>query len=162
MLPGNFCILFLMRFADYANNWKFFKQKTRKKSILTEKRPWKPYRGKNMYLVARPVCLLRTRNWRAGSRRSASYYQVRLGPWKCRSHITRKLFQLILNTGISQEIVQSEYADVAAKCHSLYALFPKYELMAGGKEFSIIPSRRITNKSMLTLKNRVIENLGRF
>jgi Flp pilus assembly protein TadD, contains TPR repeats len=64
----------------------------------------------------------------------------------------------------SQEIAQSEYTDLMIRFHAAYALFPKYELMAGGREFSYYVDfvRTSDNKNLFIVeKIGSIENLGR-
>ena len=118
-------------------------------------------------LIARPACISTNKKlddaWFAAL--CEAYYQVRLGSLKNVEVISpESLFQLIPKyRDFSQEIVQSEYAEVMARYHAAYALFPKYELMAGGKEFSYYAEiiRTSDNKSLLTFeKIGSIENLG--
>ena len=135
------------------------KENTREKSASPEK---------TCLLVARPVCASTGKKmedaWFAAL--CEAYYQVRLGSLKKVEVVpSENLYQAIPQyRDFSQEIAQPGYADAISRFHAEYALFPKYELMAGGKEFSYYAEvvRASDSKTLLTFeKIGSIENLGR-
>ena len=124
--------------------------------------------GRTCILIARPVCAAKTKNvddtWFAAL--CEAYYQLRLGSLRTVDVVaSESLFQRVPKyRDFSQEIALTEYADLITRSHAGYALVPKYELMAGGKEFSYYAEvvRTSDNKSLLAFeKIGSIENLGR-
>jgi tetratricopeptide (TPR) repeat protein len=123
---------------------------------------------KTHILVARPNCISMGKKnddkWFAAL--CETYLRIRIGSLKNVDVVASdSLFEIVPKyKDFSQEILPNEYSDPIARFHAAYALYPKYELMSGGKEFSFyIEVVRISdNKNLLGFeKIGAVENMAK-
>jgi len=113
---------------------------------------------KLVVFIARPSCISANKKnddkW--FSALCETYLHVRLGSLKNIAVVpTDSLFEIVPKyKDFSQEILPNEYSEIISRFHPAYALYPKYELMAGGKEFSFYMEvvRISDNKSLLAFE----------
>ena len=131
----------------------------RTKTVLPEKM---------VVFIARPSCISANKKnddkW--FSALCETYLHVRLGSLKNVAVVpTDSLFEIVPKyKDFSQEILPNEYSEIISRIRPTYALYPKYELMAGGKEFSFYMEvvRISDNKSLLAFeKIGSVENLAK-